>query len=362
MDASASCKDTADAMKFCRDYKVLHEKLNPRWSQSAAQNVFPASAATSEWLGEFDLYEEIYATVEPDTDSYTPAMRQVIKRELGRDVNVLVQLHMAIPKDLVKTCSPTPIRIAIRFHGGGGVTGHPMFGPWVCRADLEWILSSPSTISIEPTYCLMPEATGDTIYGNIRSLCAFLFKDLKAALKSINPHFAIAWDRVYIFGISFGAVVLRCPLVKEYRREPGHYMGVEIPKEQAVNDSKRIYEIKHRMPFQLHRAGDHPPRGMYGAYALSVAQDWGTFWETSTIFDMIKETQKCPDLRAKIRINYGTADIQVPYTSSEELCALFKEKGWQKIHLILHKDKPHAWDYSEPLSESLSTYLEASSV
>lgn len=261
-----------------------------------------------------------------------------------------------------------------------------MFGPWVCRADLEWILSSPSTISIEPTYCLMPEATGDTIYGNIRSLCAFLFKDLEAALKSINPHFAIAWDRVYIFGISFGgwmalglflefgnwnsrppnfrirAVVLRCPLVKEYRREPGHYMGVKIPKEQAVNDSKRIYEIKHSMPFQLHRAGDHPPGGMYGAYALSVAKDWGTFWETSTIFDMIKETQKCPDLRAKIRIDHGTADIQVPYTSSEELCALFEEKGWQKIHLILHKDKPHAWDYKEPLSESLSTYLETSSV
>ena len=121
MDASASCKDTADAMKFCRDYKALHEKLNPGWSQSAAQNVFPASAATSAWLGEFHLYEEIYATVEPDTDSCTPAMRQVIKRELGRDVNVQLQLHMAIPKDLVKTCSPTPIGIAIRFHGGGGV-------------------------------------------------------------------------------------------------------------------------------------------------------------------------------------------------------------------------------------------------
>lgn len=266
------------------------------------------------------------------------------------------------------------------------MTGHPRYGPWECRADLEWILSSPNTISIEPTYCLMPEASGDTIYGNIRSLCAFLFKDLEAALESINPHFAIAWDHVYIFGISFGgwmalglflefgnwtsrppnfrirAVILRCPLVKEYRREQGRFMGVEIPEQQAVDDSKKIYDIKCRMPFQLHRAGDHPPGGMYGAYALSVAKRWGMVWGSNMMFDMIKETQECPDPRAKVRIDHGTADIQVPYTSSEELCALFLEKGWQKIDLIPHEDKPHAWDYEDPITESLLDYLNTSSV
>jgi hypothetical protein len=103
---------------------------------------------------------------------------------------------------------------------------------------LQFVLQAPNMISIDPTYCLMPEASGITVLGNIESLCAFLLMKLEPALKRINEHFCVAWDHIYIFGISFGgwvalamylelgnlkqkpldfrirALILQCPLVK----------------------------------------------------------------------------------------------------------------------------------------------------
>jgi hypothetical protein len=265
------------------------------------------------------------------------------------------------------------------------MTGHPRFPDWECRADLEWLLQAPNTISIDPTYCLMPEASGSTILGNITSICAFLFDDLEPTLKRINPHFAIAWDHFYIFGISFGgwmalalylnlgnwkpkpptfyirALLLTCPLVKEYRREPGYYMGVPISKHQVDEDCERIYSIVRQMPFQLHRAGSYPPEGMYGAYAFSVGKRYGDIWKEKTVFNMIEEAKECPDSRTKVRIDHGTRDIQVPHASSEDLCALFLQKGWPEIDLKLHEDKSHAWNSADALTDSVLNFLNQSS-
>jgi NADPH-dependent 7-cyano-7-deazaguanine reductase QueF len=49
-------------------------------------------------------------------------MRSIIKKELQQEVNVNLKLNIVILKSLVKVSSPTFVRIAIRFYGGGGVS------------------------------------------------------------------------------------------------------------------------------------------------------------------------------------------------------------------------------------------------
>jgi hypothetical protein len=115
-------KETADAMKFCTAYQTLCDALNPKWSQSAAQETFRGSAAIEDLLQNFEIHQATYAIVGPDTDVCPAAMRGIIEKELGREVNVDLKLDMVIPKSLVKVSSPTFVRIAIRFHGGGGVS------------------------------------------------------------------------------------------------------------------------------------------------------------------------------------------------------------------------------------------------
>jgi hypothetical protein len=161
------------------------------------------------------------------------------------------------------------------------MTGHPRFPDWECRADLEYVLQAQDMISIDPTYCLMPEASGTTMLESIKDLCNFLFLRLKSVMKRIKPYLVIAWNHIYLFGISFRAwmalalyfefgdsklkspgfhvraLILRCPLVKEHRREAGTYMGVAISKQRADEDSERMCSLVHQMPFMLHKAGSH---------------------------------------------------------------------------------------------------------
>jgi hypothetical protein len=115
-------KEMMDAIKFCTAYRTLCDALNPEWSQSAAQNIFRGSAVIENLLQNFEIHQATYAIVGPDTDVCPAAMRRIIENELRREVNVALKLDMVIPKSLVKVSSPTFVRIAIRFHGGGGVS------------------------------------------------------------------------------------------------------------------------------------------------------------------------------------------------------------------------------------------------
>jgi hypothetical protein len=77
-----------------------------------------------------------------------------------------------------------------------------------------------------------------------------------------------------------------------------------------------------------------------------------------TILNIIEEAQECPDSRTKVRIDHGTGDLQVPCTSSEELCALFlKKEGWPNPYLLLHDGQKHAASYKEAITESELKYL-----
>jgi hypothetical protein len=41
-----------------------------------------------------------------------------------------------------------------------------------------------------------------------------------------------------------------------YRREAGEYMGVKIPKDQAIEHSELVLSLKHDLPFIVQRTSD----------------------------------------------------------------------------------------------------------
>jgi pimeloyl-ACP methyl ester carboxylesterase len=241
-------------------------------------------------------------------------------------------------------------------------------------------------ISVDPTYCLMPEASGPTLLQNLKDLCRYIYTRLEKELQEINPCLSIAWDQIYLFGISFGgwmaiglylelgrqstrppgthirALILRCPVVKEYQREPGNYMNLPISKERAERDSAMIYDLSQQMPFVIHRAGRFPPDGMYGAHVFSVSHRYGLVWAESTMFSLIEEAEACPDNRTRVCILHGNADQNVPIRLSQDVQELFRKKKWPNVDLVIQEEKSHAWDYREPLTKELKDYLDSSSV
>jgi hypothetical protein len=63
------------------------------------------------------------------------------------------------------------------------MTGHPRFPNWQCRADLEYVHQAVDMISVDPTYCLMPEASGPTLLQNLKDLCRYIYTRLEKELQ-----------------------------------------------------------------------------------------------------------------------------------------------------------------------------------
>jgi hypothetical protein len=264
--------------------------------------------------------------------------------------------------------------------------GHSRTPLWECRADLEGILSAGNMITVDPAYWLMPEANAEIMLKSIDAFWVFFFNKLEKVLAKINPLFSIDWEEVFLFGVSFGAymalgafldlgnrvdkppglciraIVLRCPLIRMYKREPGEYMGIEVPRIQAIEHSKKVLILKWGLPFIVQRTGDpsQPWTGMFLAHTSSVAGNWKELWGGKSIYEMFEDTQVCPDVRTQLVVLHGTADRNVPHTDSLDFKILWESKGWRTVILQLQEEKPHAWDYNEPLSPILEDLLKGS--
>jgi hypothetical protein len=238
-------------------------------------------------------------------------------------------------------------------------------------------------VSVDVFYLLMPEAEEKLLEEHSAILCSFLLKSLDSTLKRINPLFTVAWDYIYLFGISYGGwmavslwrrmemssekpagflirrVLLRCALLGLYRRLEGPYMGFPISKERATADSNAILQHRQQMAFLIPRTGTFPAEAMYPCNALSVAGLWNALRGGITMFDRLQESELSPDLRTSFLLLHGTFDEHVPYQSSLDLQRLFEEKkGWPNVEVRLQEGKSHAWDYAEPLTPLIKDFLD----
>ncbi|KAH8723964.1 hypothetical protein GQ44DRAFT_773543 [Phaeosphaeriaceae sp. PMI808] len=250
----------AEVRRVRAGHKALEAIFNPAEFEPAAQAL--------------KVYNKVYGTVWPDDGACPPNMRHIAIEEIGRPIHTDLEMTIAILRQLLESTEPVAIKLAKRFHGGGG-TGQPIFEPWLYCADLEYTLETRNMIVTGPSYCFMPERSSSTCESNIASIWRWLFHKLEPELRSINSHFTIDWEFVYMFGVSYGghiailswlatmnqeckppcfrvrALILRCPVTKEYRREPGFYVGTYISRERAEIDSKRAFDVLESMPWMI---------------------------------------------------------------------------------------------------------------
>jgi hypothetical protein len=257
-----------------------------------------------------------------------------------------------------------------------------MFEDWMCQADLEYI-HLRNMISIEPTYCLLPEGDSKVLRSNRIAIRAWMFQRLQEKLHTINRHLVIDWGNFYMFGVSFGGlmaietfleighdqlkptdlrvrkVLLRSPITHEYSRVLGDFMGRSLSREKALADSDRVLRTIDQAPWLIPRAGSTPPFWMYGAPIFAGLDRFNLLYKGRFPYDNIEDAHICPDERTHFLFKHGDADQHVKLEDSKRTVDLLQTK-WPllTVHLEIQLGKPHAWDYSQPLSEQLKYELD----
>lgn len=259
-----------------------------------------------------------------------------------------------------------------------------MIEDWLLTADYEFMLRQKKAhiISVEPEYPLMPESSGKDLENVVRLFCSWVSDHLERRLRSFNPFFSVDWSRLSIFGESFGAypamhfwvnlkrvvhkpelqirgMILRWPLVGDYKRAWGPYCGRDFPLELSAQLLQNVSELHKSTSILVRRAGQEPPNGMPFSWASSIHGVWSTWFDARTVFDVIQETSTCPGNETAFYITHGTHDKLVPYQSSIKLKAVL-EKTWpgMKVSLILQEGRDHGWDYGQPLTDAYTAVLD----
>ncbi|KAF2844413.1 hypothetical protein T440DRAFT_484205 [Plenodomus tracheiphilus IPT5] len=382
-DSDTEAKFRAAARDVHRGEEELHEVFNPQDLEEAARAVFSEDKFVKALLEEFSIHEFTYDTIWPAEDRCPPAMRAVAVEEIGGPIHADLMAKVAVPVELLETEKAIHIKVGLRYGGGGGTTGTPMFGPWLFRADLEYARKTGNMIIVDIGYPMVTRSSGKVILGSITSMWRWVFTELQPALTSINRHFTIDWDSIYLFGVSFGgglavrawmemanqvfrpsnsrirAVVIRCPLLDDYCLDPAEYVGISISQERAVRDCARALEILGRTPWTIPKSNLEPPTDMYGGPMLSMGRCFAIFWKEKTVMQFLIEMKECPGIRTRFFIRHGDADKHVKPEGSAQLVTILKQ--WSVyVDLKLQKNKPHAWDAQEPLEEELRSFLDGS--
>lgn len=265
------------------------------------------------------------------------------------------------------------------------MTGRPLTEDWLLQADYEFMLKSKKPIiSIEPEYPLMPESSGAEVLATASLCLGWLLTQLEKSLHSQDIQVKVDWRSIILFAESFGAylahktwllliqkkipsmtwprtVILRCPLSDLYARKTSleaKYCGISISVEKAQKDCVAILQSRNSMMLVKPRSGSQPPDAMYAAFASSVSHHWGDMWNEQSVFQMIESAPNNSDVDTFFYITHGTLDQHVPHETSQKLSTLLQEKFPKvKVNLTLQPDKPHAWDYKEPLKDDYEAML-----
>ncbi|KAH7061860.1 hypothetical protein BKA63DRAFT_527757 [Paraphoma chrysanthemicola] len=362
-------------------HKVFWELCTPKEFEQTGQEIFGGTHHAERILSEFKMYHEVYEVVWPD-EAQCPAWgRAIAKEEFGHDIEARLEAFIAIPNRLLHVTMPTRLGMAIRMPGGGGTTGHSNTPKWECQADHEFILEAGDMFGVSTSLLSILEAGEEKRDQSARSFATFILSKLESVLKRANPFLAIAWENLYLFGISYGAsaamlvykdictrqdewppgfcithAMFRCPLLDYYYREDIFYMGIVISKERAVRDAKAIFAIKQKLPFLVYRAGTHPPTAMWPAHVIPRANMWSRLWGPKSMLTLIEESPDFP-MPTKFGLWHGTEDSNVPFEQTLAAGDLFCRKGSPDVTVYLEEGKPHAWDYEESLTAEKREFL-----
>ncbi|KAF2852554.1 alpha/beta-hydrolase [Plenodomus tracheiphilus IPT5] len=293
-----------------------------------------------------------------------------------------ISATILVPKTLDTTSKP--VKIVFFFHGGGFCTGAGDFVSWYSASSLAHAKAANAVI-IAPDYPLGPEASYLEISMSIREFLRWYGEDgcfeagfagwrawlasvsgqpgLEGCLKggensvlvegeSAGGHAAVtalfANAEVGGVGVRIDVVFLRYPMIRHYAREltgSVNYMGVEFEKGQVVERAEAIktaVEELERMGLLATRSWDHPPRGMSGAFLLSITGMWKGMFQRhagkgNDIDAKMDGLERAVAYAGKVDENrlpavvvyHGEKDTNCPVSDTREFCELL-EKNYPK--------------------------------
>ncbi|KAF1354407.1 hypothetical protein EJ07DRAFT_158558 [Lizonia empirigonia] len=355
--------------------EILRTLLNPTdLEQSAWTACQHHKGEADELLQRFKLLTFTYYRLWPDETRCPPSARSIAAGEMDRPLHQDLKVKLAVPLPLLKQSVSVSLKPMLRFPGGGGSTGYGLGCNWLYPADLQQAEQLGDAFVCDIELPLLPESNGTVIVECLQRSMLWLVDTLQVKFESINRAWLIDWSSVSLFGASFGGgmamlawmtasrfrvreLVLRAPLLGEYRRDPGDYAGTSISYERASEDSLRVLETLEKMLYVLPRSGSEPPDGMWTGPMFSIAHRFLKIWKAKTVKERLLSMTVCPDKRTRIFIRHGLGDKHVDFKDTADAVKWMSSNWQMEIDLKGLPDKTHVWDAQEPLSDEQKAFF-----
>jgi hypothetical protein len=114
----------ADALRALVGHRELEALLKPPEFDEAGRQVFNKANCPlekEELLSLFHWLEEPYASLPPAGQVWPKWKRDIAEEVFERKLDTSVAVSIGIPRKLLDAQTPTRLKIAVRWHGGGGV-------------------------------------------------------------------------------------------------------------------------------------------------------------------------------------------------------------------------------------------------
>ncbi|KAH8696806.1 Alpha/Beta hydrolase protein [Phaeosphaeriaceae sp. PMI808] len=282
-----------------------------------------------------------------------------------RPCNVKVPVYVLVPK---KPVGDAACPVMVQLHGGGLTTGNPLFKPWFALHLVQLALKA-GAILLVPGYRLLPEHEGAEILEDMDSFWEWYGTKFVSFMITECPNFCPNLDRLLVTGESAGGLLglyscfkntasarirvgyFRYPVIYDYCRAPGQFMGEYISKKEAEGLALEILRKATGPNCEKEHVvvtGRDPPEGMLAAYVLSVTNKWGEAFGQ----DILHFLSTNNPLQRKIYITHGDKDLHVPINNTRRFeNYLNVERPDVKLSVISFANQEHAFDYDKSMND-----------
>ncbi|KAH8686620.1 hypothetical protein GQ44DRAFT_780939 [Phaeosphaeriaceae sp. PMI808] len=310
---------------------------------------------TAGLLRGFEKFEYVYAKALPSGIVWSQVLESIAAEEIGRPIR-RSEGHNS------------PLNI----HGGGGVTGKPLFLPWTFQAYLDYFRKTGYMLPIWPDYLKMPESDGTAILCGIRDMLNSFFNELQSEVTAINPHLEVNYLSSILLGDSFGGTIAcmisQLPILQVRPRPPNFqwraiYLrcapwnplvsvpGIEITQDIAYRTAKEILSLRESMPWAIPRGATTPPHAMIMGPTARIAERYPDMWKIPWPNELCKDAVAGQAQPTKVMLCYRGADKIVPLQYAYDLCGFFKGCPGVDVDLMIYSGKAHNWGYNELLGD-----------
>jgi acetyl esterase/lipase len=143
---------------------------------------------------------------------------------------------------------------------------------------------------------------------------------------------------------AFAGALFQSPLVANFKRKLGQYMGHDVDPKDVLRDIQTIFVCLERLGEELSPGiSIPPPWNMWPSPVISFLNVFLFFWDEELSIDLLDEESLNPGCEPLVFIIHGSDDQFVKPSSSEELCKRLQDKGY-KASLLMWPGRDHCFD------------------